>query len=256
MIKDTPGFHYAEGAAPFGELDIVLPHSRELGEGLSTEAQRAAESIFDNAWSKSYWLASEVGQQAIDEWLKTPYGENHPNLMRVTSRAFTHPKQNLTYAVKPDMIPDWPWPERFDAVVAAEIVGFGNAKLEVSGNPVERAIKWLRYPEKQYVNVANANVRPRWQGRHIGVALMHGLLSGFPEDRPATTYVARSNNRLLQALSAVGYQETGSQPRSDLIPGATFEEVRLQAGSAGEVRDRLARRFSWLNDAETIEPVS
>lgn len=251
MITGTPGFHYPEGLAPFGEMDIVLPHSQHPGERLSPVIEFVSDDIFKNAWGHSDWLAREVSVETALELADENVYHTNPDVRGIILRAFRSRTESLAFAVAPPADGSVSM-SSLRLIRPDQLRGLANGKLDVSGTMLARTYKRWRRPERVYGCVSNVNVDPAYQGQKIGAALFTGILSGLPPEKKATVYAARSNGGLLQKLGQLGYRETGFRSRNDLIEGATIQEVRLQADSVGEVRENLARRYRWLNDAELI----
>lgn len=244
MIAGTPGFRFHEGTAPFGTLDVLTPHAGNVSyRNIPPLLAVQCGPIAQEAWADSDWLRASIGQQACDT-LRTddnaPFGKAAG---RDAVTSFYAADHYLAAALKPSPRD----PRDFSM-----LVGYGTGKLDVSGNVLERKYKQLFRPDKVYGKVSNVNVLPEYQRHKIGVALLHALLTQMPEEAPATVYVTRGNARLIEKLGRLGYSETGSQLRIDLIPNVTIDEVRLQADSIGEVDKKLVRANRWLNDAEII----
>lgn len=254
MTVGTPGFRYHEGIAPFGELEVLLPHNGGTPHHTMPAAiQVMSGSIARDAWVDSDWLRAELGGEACER----QKAELYPAIMYTATFEAIHGFYLSDYCLAAAVRSGANDTRDFATLsanwlVPSSIVGCGTGKLDISGNLLARIYKRIRKPDEIYGKVCNINVRPELQGQKIGAALLHGVLSQLPEDKKATMYVARANGRLIDKLRELGYAETGSQPRDDLIEGVVLEEVRLEAPSVGDVKDRLSRKFRWLNDAETM----
>jgi hypothetical protein len=171
----------------------------------------------------------------------------------IISAAFHPDKQAAWFAVAP---PTYEL-DKGEAIVRGlgsylafnQVIGFANAKHDVSGSAFQRAIKRRRHPEKVYAAVSNVDVVPERQGEHVGAALFYSALGMFGPEQKPTTYVVASNRGLMLKLYEAGYQPTWSRPRSDLIPGVEIEEVRMQAKSVEAVRGHFAEAYPWLMEA-------
>lgn len=254
MTMGTPGFRYHEGVAPFGELEILTPSSDNVDyQNIPPVMSVMPGRIAQKAWARSDWLRAEIGDRACEQ-LET---ETYPPLNQASGADAIHGFYLSDYCLAAAVRPGPNDTRDFaslgaDWLVPSSMVGYGTGKLDVSGNVLERIYKRHFKTDHVYGKVSNINVKPQFQGMKVGAALLHGVLRQLPADKHSTLYVARANGGLIDKLGQLGYRETGSQTRSDLIEGFTLEEVRLQADSVGEVDEKLVSAYPWLDDAEII----
>jgi GNAT superfamily N-acetyltransferase len=253
LNSKTPGFHYPAGSAPFGELDLMVPHSARPGDHMPAELHFSPSTVISRAWLSSDWLREEIGADMARSLYEreSRHSESQPFERAAADSAIHgfHLSHHGVVAVKPE-------PREYDFIVPGQIIGVSDGRMDVSGNVIERAYKRRYRPDKVYAAVSNVNVVPECQGKKIGAALLDCILRLMPEDHPATIYASRSNCALIAKLATVGYAQTGERPRTDLVRGAVINEVRMQADSVGEVRAGLLKKFSWLQDAVPRVPAT
>lgn len=252
--------HYAEGSAPFGELDIVMP--RAEGKGDFGFVSGAATSIIRAAWLESDWFAEAVGRYNLD----TLAGDPSLPFEERTHHGVNAGMRSRTGCVALAVAPPRPGEDcqdartikansdRWDWVHPNRYIGFATGAVDISGNAFERAYKRLRHPEKVYDKLGDVNVVPDRQREGIGAALAHVVLQALPDGHPSTVYVAETNTALQHRLTQLGYEMTGSQPRPDLLGEhyPALNEVRMQANAVEQVRENLVTKYPWLQAAKAL----
>jgi ribosomal protein S18 acetylase RimI-like enzyme len=257
-------FWFPEGIAPFGEMNIVrsdhLAEDWRRSSVSSTIAEHMAPYILRKAWSESQWLIEAVGEDKAKDLANAKSESKDYEIDFVIQTSIDHANLNpikraAWFAVQP------PSGEvkKYGAIKGLgpeisgdQVAGFANAKHDVSGNGIQKIIKRLRHSEKIYAAVSNVAVLPEAQNKYIGSALLYASLGMFRPDQVPTMYVASTNSSLMEKLEELDYFVTGSRPRTDLIPGAEIEEVRLVADSVINVRQRLIDQLPWLAAAESV----
>lgn len=246
---------FPEGIAPFGEFNLMRSDHRLLGDAkMDAVLCAAGPSVVMSAWENSSWLKDVLSENHQAQSLTTSQ-QTHlssPVGKDIISATFSPDKQGAWFAIAPPIYEL----EKGDALirglgrflVPSQVVGFANAKHDISGNFLQQTVKQLRHPEKIYAAVSNIDVRPNNQHKGLGTALLYFSLGMFKPEQHATTYVAEKNQSLIEKLSELGYQPTGSQSREGLIEGVTIEEVRLQAPRVDRVRNELVAGFPWLQE--------
>jgi hypothetical protein len=257
--KVTTRLYFAPDVAPFGEMNLLrADHGKSKSSNQMNPAlQIASGSVVREAWLASGWLQHVMDEQHITDV------DAKKLALRVRQSVidtFYFPDRHVSwYAVRPPRIDEVPLltvPKRGLSTMpinASQVIGFASAKHDVSGNWLQKAIKRWRHPEKIYANVSDVDVRLAQQRRKLGVALFYASLGSFkPEQRP-TTYVAARNKTLIEKLRQLGYEPTGSHVRTNLLPGVSIEEIRLQGVSVEDVKNRLVAGFPWLENARQID---
>jgi GNAT superfamily N-acetyltransferase len=256
---------YPEGTAPFGELNLVrIDHTMTYDQqgqlrGPSATLYTQTARTICNAWANSDWLQRDLTQQGQpDLYAEFKLSRNlKPGIDGFVMKAALYPdKYSAWFAVRP---PEGQLDEGEPLVKGLgrsasldQVVGMATAKHDVSGNLLRRAVKRLRHPEKVYAKVGDVAVFPLEQGKKIGTALDYAALKLFGPDQHPTKYVAASNQRLIEHLEGLGYQQAGSHPRTDFVDGITIDEVRLEASSVREVRGNMIERNDWLPAARVV----
>lgn len=112
---------------------------------------------------------------------------------------------------------------------------------DISGNIAQRFVK-RRLGRQPYAWIAQSNVRPQYQGQHIGAAMTGAFLSHFDEDQPTTAYVFDENSQTLGWYrDYLGYRPRPAEPveRSYFGKGARpVQQWRLEAAVA-DVQDSI-----------------
>ena len=250
--------------APFGELSFLrpdfFPHSGPRNPWYTAEMllESMAPDILRNAWAQSSWLAQEVGQEGQSAFYNTKTDEDRRFNSRIEQTVIdariSPAKKAVWFAIRPYGRVDGEGrvSEHF-LIDGKQVYGFATAQHEMSGNAYQRFKKRLLHPEEDYAVVSDVDVDPKHQGKYIGMVLFyftHGLFR--PDQRPVT-FVSATNPRLIDKLGEFSYKVTGSKPRTDLVPGAVIEEVRLEADSVREVRGRLVEHLPCLKEAVAME---
>lgn len=236
---------YAEGAAPFGELDLVRL-SRNMGLGNRVMLITRALSTIRAAWSQGDWLRQVPDAQLAKGPERHRFIEQSVMSM---DRAVRRPSRESAWlalsgqrAGTASASPAIPTPN--------PVVGYAHAKHDVSGTLAQRVFKRAFVPAKVYACVTDVAVLPDVQGQGIGVALADACLRNFDPQQVPTTYVLGTNDRLAGRLGELGFRETDSHERTDLIDGIVLQESRWQADSVAAVRARLIESFPWLHEAD------
>jgi len=247
---------YPEGIAPFGEMNIASPHV-PIGPietaGTASDFYLPVRRITDEAWGSNPWIRNAIDYQLGSEWRDAGYGmlAIAEESLEVAIASVHKSDQAGSFAIlppreetDPDVIPiDGMGPH----VLPSQVVGWSNAKLDVSGTPLQQTFKRYFRPEKVYGAVPNIDVLPAYQFRNIGAALLYVSLGYLPPEKKCTTDVPSLNSTLITKLGLLGFEPTGEQERSDLLfEGVTIMETRLQAPSVQGVRQALTEKYDWL----------
>ncbi len=176
---------FPEGTAPFDELNLVrIDHTlirdgRNRPIGPNSILEIGGRSVLRSAWAHSAWLGdamSDENRAAFAE-RKTDDETDIVLIHSIIGAAFQPSEQAAWFAVSP---PSYKL-EKGAGIIRGlgpylafdQVIGFADARHDVSGSALERAIKRRRYPEKVYAAVSNVDVLPQHQGRHIGAALFY-----------------------------------------------------------------------------------
>jgi ribosomal protein S18 acetylase RimI-like enzyme len=252
-MSETTVFHYDDPSVPFGALDIVLPKRDRDHTFLPPMYGLIAQRIITEAWTESDWFQEIVPRPEIDRIASTMDAPFAYAAASNVEAGFINSNRSAAFAIRlahPDDLRIFSYKQA--DIQSHQIIGVGDAKVDVSGTRAQKIIKRLIRPEKVYGSVSNVNVRPDDQGQYIGVAIFDALLSSLPVEKKATVYTVATNERLIANLGRIGFSVTGSRPRDNLVRGVTIEEARLEAPSVLQVRQHLAGQFPWLSRAEIL----
>lgn len=246
-MAEVKNYRYTAGLAPFGELDIILPHYSRNDTVRSSYINRP-EVIAREAWLHSLWFHDEVDAAGLTD----PEKAIDPAMSHVRDDAldgFYLPGHTLALAIQP-VGADAPRDEH--GVIRGNPVGYVTGRQEVSGNFVMRGLKRLFIPRHVFQATNNENVLPSHQDKKLGAALLHARLQDIPDPakNPTTVFIVGNNTSLRAKLLDVGYRPTWVRTRRDLIRGTLLREERLEAESAAFVIEGLRTWYPWLNEVE------
>jgi GNAT superfamily N-acetyltransferase len=129
------------------------------------------------------------------------------------------------------------------ATKGSEIIGFGYASDNVSGE-TERIRTIKRFmTSKRYLWFREIAVKPDYQRRKIGAQIVGALLREVDIRQPVTAYIWPDEISFLEpTLSSLSFSSTGEQ-QVEVFGENTkpTRQVRMLASSTGEVLSRLAR---------------
>lgn len=120
------------------------------------------------------------------------------------------------------------------------IVGYLYLAENVSGNALERKIKW-RMPSKTYVWAREIAVAPDLQRRGIASQMASLALEDYAPEQEVACYVWDENRGVLDAAWDLGMQRTGKTDPSIVFGEGTFPAVTSRlVMPVGELRQRLS----------------
>jgi ribosomal protein S18 acetylase RimI-like enzyme len=252
---------YPEGYAPFGELDLIRPdynfsrNAQNSSWQFDASLARLGPEVVRKAWANSAW-ASEI---STEEDLHSFSNERHDALSKIVTAdiitAAYHPlRKSAWFAIQArayqlSIEGETAKPKSTQKLPMEYVVGFSNAKQDISGTAFQKANKRLFKRQKIYAAVSNIDVLPAMQKQGVGTALLSASLKMFRPEQKPTIYVPANSESLIQKLGELSYKETGSQPRVYPGIGVEVEEVRLEGKSVKEVEGRLLETAEWLKEA-------
>jgi hypothetical protein len=259
-------FWFPEDMAPFGELNFVrADRLRDIDSTLDMHPSHNLDNMLDasrlllsSAWVSSTWLKKAVPDDMPYGEIRNSIDESSADKLEdfITEAAEQPWVKSAWFALRPPS--HWLNEEQRSAakglisIIGPELLlGFGTSKNDISGNFVRQAYKEIFHPEKIYAKTNDINVFTHEQAQHIGATLFYFGLGMFRPNQKPTIYTA--DEGLIKKLGDLGYQVTGSQERTDFIPGVTVDEARLQAESVSSVRNQLRDRYKWLGQAIVVD---
>lgn len=107
-----------------------------------------------------------------------------------------------------------------------EPVGYAYTTLNISGNPLEKAAKFVA--GHNWLNFRELAVDPEFRGHGIATALGAVLLHGYSPEQKVSAYTLDANGKTRNKLTTLGFEEFG-QPEPNLAFGPTAEPAELRA---------------------------